>query len=282
MPRISELEDKGREGLSLPNLPWLTKAIGSNLIKGGIYLLAGEPGIGKTTLALQILGELSGQGVKVLYIPTEQSLGDVKRVADRIYGLVDDAMKSSISENLFTDTIDDLSMLPWFLSHRILPSAMEYHGCQVIAIDSLQGGGLTAGVGAKYKALLDFTDTAKGAGITCLFVNHVTKSGEIAGPKALEHAVDCIVYIRRAFRLRPRLSLKIDLARLLLTLSCSLWKRKVLESHHMWLQKQARFWVIVVLVRNSLRLKRLSRYQDMVLVQDLVLRSSLRKRFSNY
>ncbi|GAH36754.1 unnamed protein product, partial [marine sediment metagenome] len=50
-------------------LPWLKKAIGSVLIKGGIYLLAGEPGIGKTTLSLQILGDLSKQGIKVLYIP---------------------------------------------------------------------------------------------------------------------------------------------------------------------------------------------------------------------
>jgi DNA repair protein RadA/Sms len=94
-------------------------------------------------------------------------------------------------------------MLPWFLNHRILPSESEYHGCEVIAIDSLQGGGLSAGGGTKYKALLNFVDTAKGVGITCLFVNHVTKSGEIAGPKALEHAVDSIIYIRRALRLRP-------------------------------------------------------------------------------
>ena len=58
-------------------------------------------------------------------------------------------------------------------------------------------------MGEKYKALLNFIDTAKGTGITCLFVNHVTKSGGIAGPKALEHAVDSIIYIRRALRLRP-------------------------------------------------------------------------------
>ena len=203
MPKISELEDKGREGLCLSHLPWLTRAIGSYLIKGGLYLLAGEPGIGKTTLALQILGDLAGHGVKVLYIPTEQSLSDVKRVADRIYGLMDNEMRASINENLFIDTIDDLSMLPWLLNHRILPSSMEYHGCEVVVIDSLQGGGLTTGAGTKYKALLDFADTSKGAGLTCLFINHVTKSGEIAGPKALEHAVDCIVYIRKAFRLRP-------------------------------------------------------------------------------
>lgn len=203
MPKIIDIEDKDKKGLDMPKLPWLKKAIGSDLIKGGIYLLAGEPGIGKTTLSLQILGDLSRQGVKVLYVPTEQSLSDIKRVVNRIYGLESGEVQTSIGENLYIDTIDDLVMLPWFLNHQILPLEKEYHGCEVIAIDSLQGGGLSTGVGEKYKALLDFVDTAKGLGITCLFVNHVTKSGEIAGPKALEHAVDCIIYIRRALRLRP-------------------------------------------------------------------------------
>ena len=203
MPKIGEIEEKDKEGLDIISLPWLKKAIGSVLIKGGIYLLAGEPGIGKTTLSLQILGDLSKQGIKVLYIPTEQSLSDVKRVVDRLYNLEKDEIKLSIRKNLFIDTIDDLAMLPWFLKHRILPAGKEYHGCEIVAIDSLQGGGLSAGVGERYKALLDFLETSKSLGITCLFVNHVTKSAEIAGPKALEHAVDCIIYIRRALRLRP-------------------------------------------------------------------------------
>jgi DNA repair protein RadA/Sms len=203
MPKIIDIEDKGKKGLDISGLPWLKKAIGSDLIKGGTYLLAGEPGIGKTTLALQILGELSKQGVRVLYIPTEQSLSDVKRVANRIYGLGNKKVEPTITDNLYVDTIDNLSILPWLLNHRILPPESEYHGCEVITIDSLQGGGLSTGTGEKYKALLDFVDTAKATGITCLFVNHVTKSGGIAGPKALEHAVDCIIYIRRALRLRP-------------------------------------------------------------------------------
>ena len=203
MPKISDIEDKGKKGLDIPGLPWLKEAIGSDLIKGGIYLLAGEPGIGKTTLALQILGDVSKQGIKVLYIPTEQSLSDIKRVVNRIYGLETKGVQSSINENLYIDTIEDLSELPGFLKHRILPPQREYHGCEIIAIDSLQGGGLSIGVGEKYKALLDFVETAKATEKTCLFVNHVTKSGGIAGPKALEHAVDCIIYIRRALRLRP-------------------------------------------------------------------------------
>lgn len=203
MPKISEIEDKGKKGLDISLLPWLRKAINSDLIKGGIYLLAGEPGIGKTTLVLQILGGLGRQGVKVLYIPTEQSLSDVKRVANRIYGSASKSIQSTINDNLHIDTIDNLSMLPWLLKHRILPIDSEYHGLEVVAIDSLQGGGLATGLGEQYKSLIDFAETAKSTGITCLFINHVTKSGEIAGPKALEHAVDCIIYIRRALRLRP-------------------------------------------------------------------------------
>lgn len=94
-------------------------------------------------------------------------------------------------------------MLSWFLNHRILPIDCEYHDCNIIVIDSLQVGGLSTGAGKPYKSLLDFIDTAKRTGLTCLFINHVTKSGGIAGPKALEHAVDCIIYICKALRLRP-------------------------------------------------------------------------------
>jgi DNA repair protein RadA/Sms len=165
--------------------------------------VAGEPGIGKTTLSVQILCSLSTQGIRVLYIPTEQGLSDIKRVVNRVCRAGAQDKVSLVSENLYIDTINDLSMLPWFLNHRVLPPDSEYHGCEIIAVDSLQGGGLSIGTGEKYKALLEFADTAKGTGITTLFVNHVTKTGGIAGPKALEHAVDCIIYIRRALRLRP-------------------------------------------------------------------------------
>jgi len=202
MPRIIDVGDKEKRGIAFNNLPWLNKAIGPELIDGGIYLLAGEPGIGKTTLAVQILGDISNQGIKVLYIPTEQSLSDVKRVVNRLFKQKskDD---TSVFNNLFVDTIDDLGMLPWLLNKKILPKGSEYAGCRVIAIDSLQGGGLSTSAGAKFRSLLEFAESAKATGITCLLVNHVTKSGDIAGPKALEHAVDCVIYIRRALRLRP-------------------------------------------------------------------------------
>jgi DNA repair protein RadA/Sms len=202
MPKITDVGIGEKTGIAVVDLPWLKKAIGPELIDGGIYLLAGEPGIGKTTLTIQILGDITSQGIRVLYIPTEQSLSDVKRVANRLFKPKSKG-GTSIFDNFFVDTVDNLEMLPWLLNKRILPKDGEYAGCRVIAIDSLQGGGLSTSAGAKFRSLLDFAETAKATGITCLLVNHVTKSGEIAGPKALEHAVDCVVYIRRALRLRP-------------------------------------------------------------------------------
>jgi DNA repair protein RadA/Sms len=59
MPKLDEIVGKGPDVIEIPSLPWLRKAIGDGFIRGGVYLLAGEPGIGKTTLAIQVLGELA-------------------------------------------------------------------------------------------------------------------------------------------------------------------------------------------------------------------------------
>ena len=103
MPRVDEIEERGKKGLDISGLPWLKKGINSDLIKGGIYLLAGEPGIGKTTLAIQMLGDLARKGVKVLYIPTEQSLTDIKRVTTRVFGSMSKTGRAAISENFWAN-----------------------------------------------------------------------------------------------------------------------------------------------------------------------------------
>ena len=76
MPKIEEIFDKGPDQIRLRGMSWLEEAVSPGLIRGGTYLLAGEPGIGKTTLAIQVLGDLAMQGVKVLYVTTEQGLGE--------------------------------------------------------------------------------------------------------------------------------------------------------------------------------------------------------------
>ncbi len=71
MPKISEVHRGGRETLEMPGLPWLQEVLRGGLAKGVIYLISGEPGIGKTTLAVQILVDLAKRGVPVVYLTNE-------------------------------------------------------------------------------------------------------------------------------------------------------------------------------------------------------------------
>ncbi len=204
MPRIDEISDRGRDLLEVSSLPWLGKAIAPGFIRGGVYLLAGEPGIGKTTLSIQLLGDLAQQQIKVLYVTTEQGLGDLKRAVCRIHGASGGQLPAAIRENfLFDDSVEDIDALPRFLARRVLTEGEEYHGVEAIVIDSVQGRGLASTATQKYRALYEFTENAKAQGLVTILTGHVTKKGQIAGPKDLEHNVDCVMYIRRAFRLRP-------------------------------------------------------------------------------
>jgi DNA repair protein RadA/Sms len=203
MARLVDIGGKGPDLIRVPSLPWLERSVQPGLIRGGVYLLAGEPGIGKTTLAIQILGDLARQGLKVVYLTTEQGLPDLKRAVERIHGHAR-PLDRAITENfLLDDTLDDLKDLPRFFSRRVLTEGEEYHGTQAIVLDSIQGRGLAAAATQKYRALYEFAENAKAQGLVTLLVGHVTKKGQIAGPKDLEHNVDCVLYIRRAFRLRP-------------------------------------------------------------------------------
>lgn len=204
MPKIDDITEKGPNLIQVPSLPWLARAVTDGFVHGGVYLLAGEPGIGKTTLAIQVLGDLATQGIKVLYLTTEQGLGDLKRAVTRILADSEGQLPAAIRNNfLFDDSVDDIDALPRFLARRVLTEGEEYHGIGAVVVDSVQGRGLASAATQKYRALYEFAENAKAQGIVSLLVGHVTKKGQIAGPKDLEHNVDCVMYIRRAFRLRP-------------------------------------------------------------------------------
>lgn len=203
MARLDDVSIKSQEIVEVPSLPWLKDAIGQGFVRGGIYLLAGEPGIGKTTLALQILGDLSQRGIKVLYITTEQGLGDIKASMVRVHSSESGLPKLIVENFYLDDSVEDIDSLPKFLARRLLTEGEDYHGCQALVIDSVQGRGLSSAATQKYRALYEFCENAKAQRLVTLLIGHVTKKGQISGPKDLEHNVDCILYIRRAFRLRP-------------------------------------------------------------------------------
>jgi predicted ATP-dependent serine protease len=109
MPRPGDISGKSQEYLSVPSLPRLTEAIGEGFVRGGVYLFAGEPGIGKTTLTFQILGHVAKNGIKVLYVTTEKGLAHIKRALQRVHGSKDGQLPTGILESFFMDdSVDDI------------------------------------------------------------------------------------------------------------------------------------------------------------------------------
>src|SRR6266850_1827849 len=203
MPRLDNIPDGVAEIIEANSIPWFSQTAAPGLVRGGSYLLAGSPGIGKSTLASQLAGGLAKQGIKVVYVSTEQGLADLKRAVHRIHGARNGRLSQRLRDNYFIDdSVGDIDNLPRFLSRRVLSKGDDYHGAQVILIDSIQGRGLAATATQKYHALYEFIENAKAQGIVTILIGHVTKRGEIAGPRDLEHNVDCVLYIRSAFRLR--------------------------------------------------------------------------------
>jgi len=196
--------DHGYEELPVSDsLGWLRRNLGQ-IVRGGVYLLAGQPGIGKSTLGLQLALDLGRQGERTVYVLTEQSKEDVARRArllssdwqpadrDRALAAIDPV-----------DTVHDIAGLPRFLAQHVMAHHGQFHGASLIVVDSIQGQGMAATATRQYRELYEFSREAKEHGLVVLLVAHVTKRGEIAGPKTLEHTVDAVMYMRKAFAYRP-------------------------------------------------------------------------------
>ena len=185
------------------SLAWLRQRI-AKFVVGGIYLLAGQPGIGKSRLSTQIALDIGRKGMKTLYILTEQSQDELAKVARQMTSdwSRHDAKLAMGNVNA-EETIYDIESLPSFLAHQVLSPSGKYHGVKLIVVDSIQGHGLSASASRKYRQVYEFCRQCKTAGITVILVAHVTKKGDVAGPKDMEHNVDCILVMRRAMIYRP-------------------------------------------------------------------------------
>src|SRR5689334_4309017 len=123
MPRPNQISSRQTASVSPPSLGWLNDALGGGFIRGGIYLLAGDPGIGKTTLLLQVLGDLASSGTRSLYVTTEQGLPDVNSAMHRIHAGPEGKLPTGIVNNFFMDdSVEALTFLPQFLAKRVLTS----------------------------------------------------------------------------------------------------------------------------------------------------------------
>ena len=190
-----------RTELVLPDeLQFLRDAL-QRFVRGGIYLFGGAPGSGKSLLACQLGLELGVNGARSLFIVTEQSPSNLKEVAIRITGDWDRSAATRALANIqFEDRLYDVASLPAVVTRSILNPAGQYHGVQLVVLDSIQGHGLAAAATKAYGKVLEAARLLAEAGITVILISHITKRGEVAGPKTLEHGVDVALILRRAMQ----------------------------------------------------------------------------------
>ena len=159
----------------------LDRVLGGGLVPGSLVLLGGAPGIGKSTLTAMALGRLAAAGRRTLYVTGEESAAQVKLRAQRLGA---DALRVPI----VADT--DLEAVVATIE------AERPEVCVVDSVQTLHAAGLTGAAGSvgQVREVADrVARTAKGRDIAVVLVGHVTKEGALAGPRVLEHLVDCVL-----------------------------------------------------------------------------------------
>jgi DNA repair protein RadA/Sms len=183
-------------------LHWIMDFCG-NFVQGGVYLLGGAPGGFKSGLALQISLNLNRQGIHTLSIMTEEPAHRLKERALRMTAQWPrDDVHRSLSNLQVEADLRDIEDLPRFIATHVLSPGGRYHGVKVIVLDSIQGHGLSGAATRSYERLYEALRLTKSAGITTILVSHVTKRGQIAGPRALEHNVDAVWLLRKTMSYR--------------------------------------------------------------------------------
>lgn len=178
---LSKVQTESEERVKT-NIEELDRVLGGGIVPGSLILVGGDPGIGKSTLLLQVCQRLATKGKKVLYISGEESLRQIKLRAQRMGDFTDNLL-------LLCETNLDL-----------IKSVIEREKPEAVIIDSIQTmyneevGAAPGSVSQVREATNVLMQLAKGMTITIFIVGHVTKEGTVAGPRVLEHMVDTVLY----------------------------------------------------------------------------------------
>jgi DNA repair protein RadA/Sms len=173
-------------------VPELDRVLGGGLVAGAVVLLAGEPGVGKSTLLLEVAAQAAKAGATVLYVSGEESAAQVRLRAERVDALVD---------TLYLAAETDLAAVAEHVD-TVSPSLLIVDSVQTISTDAAEGA--AGGVAQVREVAGGLTRLAKDRAMTTVLVGHVTKDGAIAGPRLLEHLVDVVLHFEgeRGGRLR--------------------------------------------------------------------------------
>jgi len=180
--KISDVVTEGFTRIPIP-MTELARVLGGGIVPGSLVLIGGEPGIGKSTLLLQMAAVLAQSAGTVLYISGEESVQQMKMRAERL-GLKPDALY------LLTETsMDEI------LAHieRLQPRIVVVDSVQTVYLEELTSA--AGSISQVRESAARFMRTAKETNTAIFLVGHVTKAGAIAGPRVLEHIVDTVLYL---------------------------------------------------------------------------------------
>ena len=160
----------------------LDRVLGGGIVKGSLILVGGDPGIGKSTLLLQICEELGNQNRQVLYISGEESVAQIKMRGERL---------NVHTENLNLLAETNMSFIEAHIKNT-KPDLVILDSIQTVYCDDITSA--PGSVSQVREATHKLMNLGKGYGITIMIVGHVTKEGALAGPRVLEHMVDTVLY----------------------------------------------------------------------------------------
>jgi len=160
----------------------LDRVLGGGMVPGSVILLGGDPGIGKSTLILQVLALLAASGQKVLYVTAEESMRQIRMRAQRV---------GSESENLLVLAETDFAEVAATI-RKTTPDTVVLDSVQALYHPDI--GSSSGSISQVREIAGEAVALAKGEEITTWLIGHVTKEGAIAGPRALEHLVDTVLY----------------------------------------------------------------------------------------
>lgn len=182
--RLHEIEDRGGKLLPL-SIGEFARVLGGGIMPGSLVLIGGDPGIGKSTLLLQLSAAASQSGA-VLYVSGEESLGQIKSRAARITD------GSGPLEDFFLASETDLESV---LAHieRLKPQLAVVDSIQTMRSAQIESA--AGSISQVRECAAQLQQLAKTAGVAVFLVGHVTKEGAIAGPRVLEHMVDTVLYL---------------------------------------------------------------------------------------
>ncbi|UCF30290.1 MAG: DNA repair protein RadA [bacterium] len=178
---LAEVPDDSSHRLGT-GYPELDRVLGGGMVPGSVILIGGDPGVGKSTLLLQVVAGLSREGRKALYVTAEESLKQIKARAQRV---------GSTSDGLMVLAETDFSGIKDVVT-SVKPAALVLDSVQTLYHPEFSGS--SGSIGQVRQIATEASALAKEQDVSVWLIGHVTKEGSLAGPRALEHLVDTVLY----------------------------------------------------------------------------------------